>query len=181
MIQGIAATLAAVALVAVVGVQVIGPMISAVASKLASVVAQAAPATVQAARQLATSLGNSLTQALTQLRSFITNGADPVSLARYAANLEIAQAVTEFGSVAVQGGLQVRSGVHQAQAAEHLADVRVRMAVSEEITSYLRHGSCSTASCSKAFSCKAPGLKHRLAASPLNGFAIGGNCLTSRG
>jgi invasin B len=137
MIQGIAATLAAVALVAVVGVQVIGPMISAIASKLASVVAQAAPAAVQAFKQMASSAANSLTHMLTQLRSFITNGADPVSLARYAANLEIAQAITEFSNVAVQGGLQIRSGVHQAQAAEHLADVRVRMAISEEITSYL--------------------------------------------
>ncbi|WP_433739480.1 type III secretion system translocon subunit SctE [Pseudomonas putida] len=137
MIQGIASTLAAVALVAVVGAQVIGPMVSAVASKLASVVAQAAPATMQAMRQLASSLGNSLTQMLTQLRGFITHGADPVTLARYAANLEIAQAVTEFGNVAVQGGLQIRSGMHQAQAAVHLADVKVRMAISEEITSYL--------------------------------------------
>lgn len=137
MIQGIASTIAAVALVAVVGVQVIGPMIGAIASKLASVVAQAAPAAMQAMRQLATSLGNSMTQMLTQFRGFITHGADPVTLARYAANLEIAQAVTEFGNVAVQGGLQIRSGMHQAQAAEHLAEVRVRMAISEEISSYL--------------------------------------------
>jgi invasin B len=82
-------------------------------------------------------VGHSLTQMLTQLRHFITNGADPVSLARYAANLEIAQAITEFGNVAVQGGLQIRSGMHQAQAAEHLAEVRMRTAISEEITAYL--------------------------------------------
>lgn len=137
MIQGIVATLAAVALVAVVGAQVIGPMLSAVASKLASMVAQAAPAAMQAMKQVATSVGNTLTQMLTQLRSVITNGADPVTLARYAANLEVAQAITEFGNVAVQGGLQIKSGQHQAQAAEHLADVRVRMAISEEITTYL--------------------------------------------
>jgi invasin B len=137
MIQGIVSTLAAIALAVVVGVQVIGPMVSAVASKLASMVAQAAPAAMQAMKQVASSVGNTLTQMLTQLRGFITNGADPVSLARYAANLEIAQAVTEFGGVAAQGGLQIRSGVHQAQAAEHLADVRVRMAISEEITAYL--------------------------------------------
>ncbi|OOG85032.1 cell invasion protein SipB [Pseudomonas sp. A25(2017)] len=137
MIQGIASTLAAVALVAVVGVQVIGPMVSAIASKLASVVAQATPAAMQAMKQVATSVGNTLTQMLTQLRGFITNGADPVLLARYAANLEIAQAVTEFGNVAVQGGLQIKSGQHQAQAAVHLADVRVRMAISEEISAYL--------------------------------------------
>ncbi|MNY37613.1 Secretion system effector C (SseC) like family protein [compost metagenome] len=73
---------------------------------------------------------------LTQLRSFITNGADAVSLARYAANLQTAQAVTEFSNVAVQGGLQIKSGHHQAQAAVHLADVRVRMAISEAITAY---------------------------------------------
>lgn len=137
MIQGIVSTLAAVALVAIVGAQVIGPMVSAVASKLASVVAQAAPAAMQAMKQVATSVGNTLTQMLTQLRGFITNGADPVLLARYAANLEIAQAVTEFGNVAVQGGLQIKSGQHQAQAAVHLADVRVRMAISEEISAYL--------------------------------------------
>lgn len=112
-------------------------MVSAVASKLASVVAQAAPAAMQAMKQVATSVGNTLTQMLTQLRGFITNGADPVLLARYAANLEIAQAVTEFGNVAVQGGLQIKSGQHQAQAAVHLADVRVRMAISEEISAYL--------------------------------------------
>lgn len=137
MIQGIAATLAAIALVAVVGVQVIGPMVSAIASKLASTIAQAAPAAMQAFRQMASSVGNSLTQMLMQMRSFITRGADPVALARYGANLEIAQAVTEFSNVAVQGGLQIRSGMHQAQAAVHLADVKVRMAISEEITSYL--------------------------------------------
>jgi invasin B len=137
MIQGIAATLAAVALVAVVGAQVIGPMVGAIASKLSSMVANAAPAAMQAFKQLGTSVSNTLTQMLTQLRGFITNGADAVSLARYAANLQMAQAVTEFGSVAVQGGLQIQSGAHQAQAAEHLADVRVRMAISEEITSYL--------------------------------------------
>ena len=135
MIAGIASTLAAVALVAIVGVQVIGPIVGAIASKLASVVAQAAPAAVQVAKQMASSVGNSLTQMLTQLRGFISN--DAVSLARYAANLEIAQAVTEFSNVAVQGGLQIKSGEHQAQAAEHLADVRVRMAISEEITGYL--------------------------------------------
>ncbi|PNB75832.1 cell invasion protein SipB [Pseudomonas sp. GW456-E7] len=137
MIAGIAATLAAVALVAVVGAQVVGPMVGAIASKLSSMIANVAPAAMQALKQVASSVSNSLTQMLTQLRSFITNGADPVSLARYAANLQTAQAVTEFGNVAVQGGLQIRSGVHQAQAAEHLADVRVRMAVSEEITAYL--------------------------------------------
>jgi invasin B len=137
MIQGIAATLAAVALVAVVGAQVVGPMVGAIASKLSSMIANAAPAAMQAFKQVASSVSHSLTQMLTQLRSFITNGADAVSLARYAANLQTAQAVTEFGNVAVQGGLQIRSGEHQAQAAEHLADVRVRMAISEEITAYL--------------------------------------------
>ena len=137
MIQGIASTLAAVALAAIVGVKVIGPIIGAVASKLATVVAQAAPAALQAMKQVASSVGNTLTQMLTQLRGFVTNGADAVSLARYAANLEIAQTLTEFGGVAAQGVLGVRSGVHQAQAAEHLADVRVRMAISEEITAYL--------------------------------------------
>ena len=137
MIQGIASTLAAVALVAVVGVQVIGPMVSAIASKLASVVAQATPAAMQAMKQVATSVGNTLTQMLTQLRGFITNGADPVLLARYAANLEIAQAVTEFGNVAVQGWLQMESGWRQARASVHLADVRVSMTISEEISAYL--------------------------------------------
>jgi invasin B len=137
MIQGIASTLAAVALAAVVGVQVIGPIIGAVAAKLASVIAQAAPAAVQALRQVATSVGQTLTQLLTQLRSVITKGADAATLARYTANAEIAQAVVEFGGVAVQAGLGVASGNHQAKAAEHLADVRVRMAISEEITQYL--------------------------------------------
>ncbi|MNI15341.1 Invasin IpaB [compost metagenome] len=137
MIQGIASTLAAVALVAVVGAQVVGPMVGAIASKLSSMIANVAPAAMQALKQLGSSVSHSLTQMLTQLRSFVTRGADAVSLARYAANLETAQAVTEFGNVAVQGGLQIRSGEHQAQAAEHLADVRVRMAVSEEITAYL--------------------------------------------
>lgn len=137
MIQGIASTLAAVALVAIVGVQVIGPLVSAVASKLASLIAQAAPAAMQAFRQMASSVGNSLTQMLMQFRGLITRGTDPVTLARYAAKLEIIQAVTEFANVAVQGGLQIRSGQHTAQAAEHLAEVRIRMAVSEEITVYL--------------------------------------------
>ncbi|WP_053214282.1 type III secretion system translocon subunit SctE [Pseudomonas sp. Q12-87] len=137
MIQGVISTLAAIALMAIVGAQVIGPMVSAVASKLGSVVAQAAPAAMQAMKQMATSVGKSMTQMLTQLRSLVTNGADAVSLARYAANLEIAQAVTEFANVAAQGVMQIESGRHQAQAAVHLADMRVRMAISEEISKYL--------------------------------------------
>ncbi|MCJ8204785.1 type III secretion system translocon subunit SctE [Pseudomonas sp. RGM2987] len=137
MIQGVISTLAAVALVAVVGAQVIGPMVGAVASKLASVASQAAPAAMQAMRQVATSVGNTLTQMLTQLRGFITNGADAAKLAGYAVKLEIAQAVTEFGHVAAQGAMQIKSAHHQAQAAVHLADVRVRMAISEEISAYL--------------------------------------------
>ncbi|BBP60579.1 type III secretion system translocon subunit SctE [Pseudomonas sp. St316] len=137
MIQGIISTLAAVALVVIVGASVIGPMISAIASNLASVASQVAPVAMQAAKQVAASVGKTLTQALTQLRGFVTNGADAVSLARYAANLEIVQAVTEFGNVAVQGGLQIKSGQHTAQAAVHLADVRGRMAISEEISKYL--------------------------------------------
>ncbi|MNP33711.1 hypothetical protein D3C76_1269690 [compost metagenome] len=39
--------------------------------------------------------------------------------------------------MAVQGGLQIGSGEHLAKAAKHLADVQVRMAISEEITDYL--------------------------------------------
>lgn len=137
MIAGIAATLAVIVLTAMVGVKVIGPLLSAVASKIGSVVAQAAPAAVQAARQLASSLGNTLTHTLSQLRHFVSRGADPVALARYAARVEVAQAVTEFGGVAAQGVLGTQSGVHQAQAARHLADVRVRMAVNDELTRYL--------------------------------------------
>ncbi|SDA41544.1 invasin B [Pseudomonas sp. NFACC15-1] len=137
MIQGVVSTLAAVALVAVAGAQVAGPAASAVASKLASVASQATPAAMQAMKQVATSVGNTLTQMLTQLRGFITNGADAVKLAGYAAKLEVAQALTEFGHVAAQGAMQIKSGHHQAQAAVHLADVRVRMAISEEISAYL--------------------------------------------
>ncbi|WP_260955022.1 type III secretion system translocon subunit SctE [Pseudomonas citri] len=136
-IQGVISTLAAIALVVIVGVSVIGPIISAIASKLASVAAQAAPVAMQAAKQVAASVGKTLTQALTQLRGFVTNGADAVSLARYAANLEIAQAVTELGNVAVQGGLQIQGSRHQAKAAEHLADAQVSRAIIEEITRYL--------------------------------------------
>lgn len=137
MIAGIAATLAAIVVTAVVGIKVIGPMLGAIASKIGSVVAQAAPAAVEASKQLAASAGNTLTQMLTQLRTFITNGADPVTLARYAAGVEVAQAVAEFGGVAVQGGLGIQSGEHQSRAARHLADVQVRMAISSEIAAYL--------------------------------------------
>jgi invasin B len=112
-------------------------MVSALSSKLASLVAQVAPAAVQSLKQMASAVGNTLTQLLTQLRSVITRSADSVSMARYIANLEIAQAVTEFAGVAAQGGMQLASGVHQAKAAELLADVRVRMAISEEISQYL--------------------------------------------
>jgi len=137
MIAGIAATLAAVAVVVVVGAQVVGPMVGAIASRLSSMIANVAPAAMQALKQLGSAVSNSLTQMLTQLRSFITRGADAVSLARYAAHLQTAQSVTEFGNVAVQGGLQIGSGEHLAKAAKHLADVQVRMAISEGITEYL--------------------------------------------
>ncbi|WP_160105136.1 type III secretion system translocon subunit SctE [Pseudomonas izuensis] len=137
MITGVLATVAAVAAVAIVGAQLIGSIISAIATRLTSMLTQIAPQTMQTLNQLATSVGNTLTRALAQVRSFLSNGADPVSLARFTARVETAQTLTEFSGVAVQGGLQIASGTHLAQAAEHLADVRVRMAISEEITSYL--------------------------------------------
>jgi len=136
-ILGVVATLTGVALAVVVGVQVVGPMIGAISSKLASVVAQVAPAAVETLKQVATSMGNTLTQLLTQLRSVLTRGADAVSLARYVANLEFIKSIVEFAGVAVPGGLQFASSLHQSKAAGYLADVRVRMAISEEITSFL--------------------------------------------
>ena len=137
MIAGIAATLAAVAVVSVLGAKVVGLMADAIASRLSSMIANAVPAAIEAFKQVSSSVNNSLTQMLTQLRSFITRGADAVTLARITAHLQTAQAVTEFGNVAVQGGLQIGSGEHLAKAAKHLADVQVRMAISEEITDYL--------------------------------------------
>jgi invasin B len=88
-------------------------------------------------KQMTTSAANTVTQMLTQLRSFITNGADPVALARYATNVEIARTLTEFVGVGMEVGCGIKSSMHQAQAAEHLADVKVRMAISESIASYL--------------------------------------------
>ncbi|MNO92864.1 hypothetical protein D3C76_844490 [compost metagenome] len=37
----------------------------------------------------------------------------------------------------LESGLGIKSSMHQAQAAEHLTDVTVRMAISESIASYL--------------------------------------------
>ncbi|WP_077045503.1 type III secretion system translocon subunit SctE [Pseudomonas sp. KK4] len=137
MIQGVASTMAAIALVAVVGVQVIGPMVSAVASKLASAIAQAAPVAMEALKQMGSSFSHMFHLMLTQLRGFVTRGADAMTVARFASHLEIAQAATAFGDVVVRDSLQIASANHQKQAAEHLAEVRMRMAISEEITSYL--------------------------------------------
>lgn len=133
-IVGIAATIAAIALAVIIGVQVLGPVISAVASRLASAISDLLP---KITTETASMVAKSVTQILTLMRNFLAGGSDPVSLARFTANAEIALSLTEFGGVAVQGGLQIKSGHHQAQASEHLADVRVRMAVSEEIASYL--------------------------------------------
>lgn len=133
-IVGIAATIAAIALAVIIGVQVLGPVISAVASRLASAISDLLPKIIT---ETASMVAKSVTQILTLMRNFLAGGSDPVSLARFTANAEIALSLTEFGGVAVQGGLQIKSGHHQAQASEHLADVRVRMAVSEEIASYL--------------------------------------------
>lgn len=133
-IVGIAATIAAIALAVIIGVQVLGPVISAVASRLASAISDLLPKIIT---ETASMVAKSVTQILTLMRNFLAGGSDPVSLARFTANAEIALSLTEFGGVAVQGGLQIKSGHHQAQASEHLADVRVRMAISEEIASYL--------------------------------------------
>lgn len=137
MVAGIVATLAALALAVIVGAQVLGPIISAVASKLTSTMTQLAPQVMNLLNQAASVVGKSVTQALVNLRSFLARGSDPVSLARYTARVETALALTEFGGVAAQGVFGVRSGVHQAQAAEHLAEVRIRTAISEQITTFL--------------------------------------------
>lgn len=73
----------------------------------------------------------------TKVRGSVGLQSDAVSLAKYSTHLDKALAVTEGAGAATQAGLQIQSGIHQAQAAQNLAAVVIATAIVESISAYI--------------------------------------------
>lgn len=62
---------------------------------------------------------------------------DAVSMAKYSTRLDAGVAVTEFAGVGAQSSFQVKSGVHQARAAEKMAAVVIATSVVEAMSNFI--------------------------------------------
>jgi invasin B len=85
----------------------------------------------------ARSASKAMGQMATKVRGSVGLQSDAVSVAKYGARMEMALAGTEGIGAITQATLQVKSGVHQARAAEHLAAVVIASAIVEAMSVYI--------------------------------------------
>jgi len=85
----------------------------------------------------ARSASKAMTQMATKVRGSVGLQSDAVSLAKYGNNLDKALAVTEGVGAATQAGLQIKSGIHQARAAQNLAAVVIATSIVESMSAYI--------------------------------------------
>ncbi|WP_256580973.1 MULTISPECIES: type III secretion system translocon subunit SctE [unclassified Pseudomonas] len=131
------AMVAVVVVVAVVGKSAAAKVAEAMGKVLGKVASKIAPQLVKMASRAASKISEGFTKAMTKARSSIGLKSDPNSLAKYASMLGGGVAVTEAAGAAAQSALGIKSGIHQRNAAEHLADLEFAKVISESLKSYL--------------------------------------------
>ncbi len=85
----------------------------------------------------ARSASKAMTQMATKVRGSVGLQSDAVSLAKYGTHLDKVLAVTEGVGAATQAGLQIKSGIHQARAAQNLAAVVIATSIVESMSTYI--------------------------------------------
>ncbi|AMB87999.1 pathogenicity island 1 effector protein SipB [Pseudomonas agarici] len=138
-VSGAIAAVAVVIAAAVVGVHTAGPILGSVLNKvmekLGEVFAKILPSLL---KQMVGAIGKTLAKLVEQLRGLVGSKSDDIAMAQLKNRLEILLAGVSVAGVGTQSGLQIQSGVHQKKGAEHLADVRVSMAIVDSLGDYLK-------------------------------------------
>ncbi len=83
------------------------------------------------------SASRSMGQFAERVRGAVGLQSDAVSLAKYATHVDKALAVTEGAGASTQAALQIKSGVHQARAAQNLAAVVIATSLVESMSTYI--------------------------------------------
>ncbi|MBH3457151.1 type III secretion system translocon subunit SctE [Pseudomonas monteilii] len=133
-IIGAVAMVAVLVVVAVVGKSAAGRVANAMGNMFGKMANEMTP---QMLKQAARAVSNGFTSVMTKARSSIGLKSDAISLDLYASRLAASLAVVEAGGTAAQSALETKSGIHQRNAAQHLADFEFAKVISEALKNYL--------------------------------------------
>ncbi len=133
-IIGAVAMVAVLVVVAVVGKSAAGRVANAMGNMFGKLANEMTP---QMLKQAARAVSNGFTNVMTKARTSIGLKSDAISLDMYASRLAASVAVVEAGGVAAQSALETKSGIHQRNAAQHLADFEFAKVISEALKNYL--------------------------------------------
>lgn len=133
-IVGAVAMVAVLAVVAVVGKSAAGRVASAMGNMFGKLANKMAP---QMLKQAAQAVSNGFTSVMTKARTSLGLKSDAISLDLYASRLAASVAVVEAGGTAAQSAFEIKSGIHQRNAAQHLAEFEFAKVISEELKHYL--------------------------------------------
>ena len=133
-IVGAVAMVAVLAVVAVVGKSAAGRVANAMGNMFGKLANEMTP---QMLKQAARAFSNGFSSVMTKARTSIGLKSDANSLGLYASRLGASVAVVEAGGTAAQSALQIKSGMHQRNASQHLAELEFAKVISEELKNYL--------------------------------------------
>jgi len=133
-IVGAVAMVAVLVVVAVVGKSAAGRVASAMGNMFGKLANEMAP---QMLKQAARAVSNGFSSVMTKARASIGLKSDAMSLDLYASRLAASLAVVEAGGTAAQSALQIKSGIHQRNASQHLAEFEFAKVISEAMKNYL--------------------------------------------
>ena len=133
-IIGAVAMVAVLVVVAVVGKSAAGRLASAMGNMFGKLANKMAPDML---KQAARAVSKGFTNVMTKARTSIGLKSDAISLDMYASRLAASVTVVETGGIAAQSALEIKSGIHQRNAAQHLAELEFAKVISEELKNYL--------------------------------------------
>lgn len=133
-IVGALAMVAVLAVVAVVGKSAAGRVAGAMANMFGKMVSKMAP---QMLKQAARAVSKGFTNTMTKARGGLGLQSDAASLGKYSARLGGTVAGVEAGGVSAQSAMGIKSGIHQRNAAEKMAEVKLAMIISEVLKQYM--------------------------------------------
>jgi len=133
-IVGAVAMVAVLVVVAVVGKSAAGRVANAMGNMFGKLANKMAPHML---KQAARAVSNGFSSVMTRARTSIGLKSDANSLGMYASRLAASVAVVEAGGTAAESALGIKSGIHQRNAARHMADLQFAKVISEELKQYL--------------------------------------------
>jgi invasin B len=120
--------------VAVVGKGAASKLATKLGEKLGEIASKMVPDIL---KQFGSGISKGFTQVMTRVRTSMGLKSDAVSLNLYSARQSMGVAIASGASAVAQTGLGVASGVYQERAAGKLAEVKLTMAISEQLKEYL--------------------------------------------